>query len=163
MTVSASSGVPAADESAGPRLHLVKLCVGAGSVGELERWQAERAAARAAAGEDFRPRHVTRMRPRRAEQLVEGGSLYWVIRGLISVRQRIEALVPVTGTDGIERCAIVLAPELVRVAPRPRGAFQGWRYLAAEDAPPDLPPERADEPALPPGLQEAMARFGVGG
>ena len=147
----------------GPCLHLLKLSVGSESVEQLREWQAGRAAERAAAGEDPRPRHVTRMWPRRGEELVRGGSLFWVIRGFISARQRIEAFEPVAGTDGVRRCAIVLAPELVRVTPRRRGAFQGWRYLAPEDAPPDLTAERADEPALPPGLQEAMTAFGVGG
>ena len=146
-----------------PRLHLVKLCVGADSVADLETWQTARSVERVAAGEDGRPRHVTRMWPRRSEELLEGGSLFWVIRGLISVRQRIEAFRPDTGTDGIARCAIVLSPALIRVAPRRRSAFQGWRYLAAEDAPHDLSPERDGEPALPPGLQEALAHFGVGG
>ncbi len=144
-------------------MHLVKLCVGTDSVEELADWQASRAAERVAAGGDGRPRHVTRMWPRRSDELLQGGSLFWVVRGLISVRQRIEALEPVTGADGVARCALVLSPALVRVAPRRRSAFQGWRYLRAEDAPPDLSPGGADEPALPPGLQEALARFGVGG
>ena len=141
----------------------MKLCVGTDSVEELSDWQAGKAVERAAAGVDPRPRHVTRMWPRREGELFQGGSLYWVIRGFISARQRIEAFEPVTGTDGIRRCAIVLGPDLVRVAPRRRSAFQGWRYLAAGDAPPDLTAERAEEAALPPGLQEAMAAFGVGG
>lgn len=144
-------------------MHLLKLCVGTDSVEELRAWQAGKAAERAAAGQDPRPRHVTRMWPRRAAELIEGGSLFWVIRGVILVRQRIEALLPVTGADGIVRCGVVLSPDLVRVEPRARGPFQGWRYLPAEDAPPDLPPSRAAEPVLPAELQEALARFGVGG
>ena len=146
-----------------PRLHLVKLCVGAGSVTDLGEWQQARSAERVAAGEDARPRHVTRMWPRRADEILEGGSLYWVIRGLICVRQRIEAFRPVTGADGIGRCAIVLSPALVRVHPRRRGAFQGWRYLKPDDAPRDLSAAEHAEDALPPGLQEALAEFGVGG
>ena len=151
------------DEASAPGVHLVKLCVGTDSVEALAAWQTARAAERAAAGQDDRPRHVTRMWPRRSEELVRGGSLFWVIRGLICVRQRIEALERVTGADGIARCAIVLAPELVRVVPRPRSAFQGGRYLAPEDAPRDLCRASDGEPELPPGLQEALARFGVGG
>ena len=150
------------EDAGAPGVHLVKLCVGTDTIEALAAWQTARAAERAAAGQDGRPRHVTRMWPRRSEELVRGGSLYWVIRGLISVRQRIEALERVTGADGIPRCAIVLAPRLVRVIPRPRSAFQGWRYLAPEDAPQDLPQGADGEPELPPGLQEAMARFGVG-
>lgn len=158
MTWQSGSG-----QGCAPCVHLVKLCVGTDSVEALAAWQTSRAAERVAAGGDGRPRHVTRMWPRRSEDLLQGGSLFWVIRGLISVRQRIEALEEATGADGIARCAIVMAPQLIRVLPRPRSAFQGWRYLAPEDAPPDLRQGAEGEPSLPPGLQEAMARFGVGG
>lgn len=145
-----------------PSVHLLKLCVGAESIEDLGEWQAERFAERKARGEDPRPRHVTRMWPRRAGELLKGGSLFWVVRGVISVRQRIERLEPVTGADGISRCAIVLAPPLVRVVPRPQRAFQGWRYLAAKDAPADLSSSvNGDDPALPQHLAEALAALGV--
>jgi len=142
-------------------LHLVKLCVGVDAVEELAHWQALRSAERLAQGLDPRPRHVTRMWPRRAAELLQGGSLYWVIRGVIRVRQRIAALEEVTGEDAIRRCAIVFDPAQVPVAPRPRAAFQGWRYLAAKDAPPDIGAAPGDDPNLPPGLREALSRFGV--
>lgn len=138
-------------------VHLVKLCVGAESVEDLARWQAERVAEDPAT----QPRHVTRMWPKRAEDLLAGGSLYWVIRGAILVRQRILALDTVTGEDGIERCAIRLDPGLVRTVAAPRRPFQGWRYLAPADAPRDLPQPRRGEAALPPGLAEALAEFGL--
>lgn len=142
-------------------LHLVKLCVGADSIEDLADWQAARIAERAGAGLDPRPRHVTRMWPRRQDALLAGGSLYWVIRGLILVRQRIVRLDPVTGEDGIARCALVLDPGLVRVEARPRAAFQGWRYLAAADAPADLDGGTADNPGLPQDMQAALAALGV--
>jgi hypothetical protein len=148
-------------ETAKPTLHLVKLCVGTDSVEDLLQWQAKRSAERLAAGLDARPRHVTRMWPRRADELLRGGSLYWVIRGVIRVRQRIAALEEVIGEDGIRRCAIVFDPPLVPTAPRPRRPFQGWRYLAASDAPPDIGTAPGDEPDLPPGLREELTRFGV--
>lgn len=144
-----------------PTLHLVKLCVGADSVEDLRAWQSGRAAERHARGLDPRPRHVTRMWPRRADEVLAGGSLYWVIRGAIQVRQRIPAFEPVTGEDGVRRCAIVLEPTLVATALRPRRPFQGWRYLRAADAPPDLGTTAGDEPDLPPGLREALSRYGV--
>lgn len=144
-----------------PALHLVKLCVGTDAIEELRQWQSGRAADRLARGLDPRPRHVTRMWPRRAEEVLGGGSLYWVIRGAIQVRQRIADLEEVTGQDGIRRCAIVLDPALVPTALRPRRPFQGWRYLAAADAPPDLSAAPGDEPDLPSGLREALSRFGV--
>jgi hypothetical protein len=144
-----------------PTLHLVKLCVGTDTIDDLRQWQSRRSAERLAQGLDPRPRHVTRMWPRRDDELLRGGSLYWVIRGVIRVRQRIAALEEVRGEDGIRRCAIVLDPKLVLVAPRPRAAFQGWRYLAQKDAPPDIGAAPGDDPDLPPGLREALSQFGV--
>ncbi|MCH8169286.1 MAG: DUF1489 family protein, partial [Proteobacteria bacterium] len=75
--------------------------------------------------------------------------------------QRIAALEPVTGEDGIRRCAIVFEPALIPTLPRPRRAFQGWRYFAAADAPPDIGAAPGDDPGLPPGLREALTKFGV--
>ena len=144
-----------------PTLHLIKLCVGVDTVEELASWQSRRSAERLAGGLDPRPRHVTRSRPRQADELLCGGSLYWVIRGVVRVRQRIAALQEVTGEDGIRRCAIVFEPALIPTAPRPRRPFQGWRYLPAADAPPDIGTAPGDEPDLPPGLREALSNFGV--
>jgi len=138
-------------------LHLIKLCVGATSVEDLIDWQAT-AQAR---GPDGRPRHITRMWPKEAERLLDGGSLYWVFKGLVLARQRIMALDEVTGGDGIRRCALVLDPAVVRTQGQPRRPFQGWRYLKPADAPRDLPPGRETETALPPELQAALADLGV--
>jgi hypothetical protein len=148
-------------EPAKPTLHMVKLCVGVDTVEEVLQWQSGRSAERLAAGLDPRPRHVTRMWPKRADELLQGGSLYWVIRGIIRVRQRIAALDEVIGEDGIRRCAIVFDPALIPTVPRPRRAFQGWRYLTAADAPPDIGTAPGDDPDLPPGMREALTRFGV--
>jgi len=144
-----------------PKLHLIKLSVGSESVDDLREWQSARAAERLARGEDPRPRHVTRMWPKRGDELLAGGSIYWVIRGVIRARQRIAALEEVVGEDGIRRCGIRMDPTLIPTIPRPRSAFQGWRYLAAGDAPQDIGAAPGDEPGLPPGLREALARFGV--
>lgn len=144
-------------------LHLVKLCVGADSLADLVAWQKSGRAS----GADGRPRHVTRMWPRRAGELLDGGSLYWVIRGAILARQRLVRLDAVRGSDGIERCALVLDPEIVATAPAPRRPFQGWRYLPPEAAPPDLAPAtaagaRGEKPAeLPPALLAALSDIGV--
>lgn len=140
-------------------LHLIKLCVGAASVDDLAAWQAQRSAESHAAGGDPRPVHVTRMRPRRAEALLDAGSLYWVFKGLVLARQRIAGLTPRLGADGVARCAITLDPALVRTAPRPRRPFQGWRYLRAEDAPRDLLGAGAAD--LPPALIAELAQIGV--
>jgi len=126
-------------------------------VESLGQWQGSAAAK----GRDGFPRHVTRMWPKRGDELVNGGSVYWVISGMISCRQRILRLEEVTGDDGISRCAIVLDPKLVRVAAVPRRPFQGWRYLRPEDSPPDLPVRDAGSEALPPELNAALAEIGV--
>lgn len=83
--------------------------------------------------------------PKRAEELLDGGSLYWVVNGFVCARQRILALRPLT-RDGIPHCGIVYAPELIRTLPRPHRPFQGWRYLSPSDAPPDLTGDADDFP-----------------
>ncbi len=93
--------------------------------------------------------------------MLDGGSIYWVIKGLIQARQRILALEEVRQEDGIRRCAIVLHPTLVPVALLPKRAFQGWRYLEANKAPADLDPARAGDDDLPPELSAALAEIGV--
>ncbi len=138
-------------------IHLVKLCVGATEVQDLVDWQQNPRAK----GPDGFPRHVTRMWPKQAEALLNGGALYWVFKGLILCRQRILRLDEVEGADGILRCGIVLDPEVVRTAPTPKRPFQGWRYLKPGDAPPDLRAGRAEEDVLPPDLTRALADIGV--
>jgi hypothetical protein len=133
---------------------MVKLCVGVSELREFEEWRREeRKAGR-------RMQHVTRMFPKRAEGLLDGGSIYWVIRGLISVRQRIVKLEPVTGRDGIRRCRLVFDPAYVLVRPTPHRAFQGWRYLEASDAPPDLA-KRSDIARMPDRLRAELAQLGL--
>jgi hypothetical protein len=138
-------------------VHLIKLCVGVERVEELAAWQAGRAAALPGG----RPRHVTRMWPKRADEVLAGGSLYWVIKGVVLARQRIVALEPVEGADGISRCGIVLDPALIPTEAAVRRPFQGWRYLAPADAPRDLARARPQEEALPPALAAALADLGV--
>jgi hypothetical protein len=138
-------------------VHLIKLSVGTRSVEGLARWQR---GARAK-GPHGNPRHVTRMWPRRAEELLDGGSIYWVIRGVVMCRQPVLRLDEVMGADGVARCGIVLRPGLVPVVPVPRKAFQGWRYLAPGDAPSDAEGSEAGEAPLPPRMAAALAEIGV--
>lgn len=138
-------------------IHLIKLCVGAEQVEDLTEWQRDPRAK----GPDGLPRCVTRMWPKRVDEVLDGGSLYWVFKGLVLCRQRIVRLDEVTGGDGILRCGIVLDPAVIRVAATPKRPFQGWRYLAPADAPRDLPQGRDAEEALPPALQSALAEIGV--
>ena len=119
-------------------LHIIKLCVGAESVEDLDDWIRARLAATAAAGLAPEQTHTTRMFPKRAAEIAGEGSLYWVIKGAVQVRQRITEIRAVTGEDGIERCDLVLDPQTVRTEPQPRRPFQGWRYLEEKDAPRDL-------------------------
>ncbi|RVT85545.1 DUF1489 family protein [Rhodobacteraceae bacterium CCMM004] len=139
------------------QVHLIKLCVGAETVEDLADWQRQ-ARAQAPCG---RPRHVTRMWPKQAAALVAGGSLYWVIKGLVQARQQILRLDEVDRGDGIARCGIVLDPQIVRVRPQTKRPFQGWRYLRPEDAPEDLGEARGGETDLPPRLLAALEEIGV--
>lgn len=138
-------------------VNLIKLCVGAAALEDLLDWQKQTRAQ----GPDGLPRHVTRMWPKRAEALLNGGSLYWVFKGLVLCRQRIVRLDQVQGADGIIRCGIVLDPQVHRTQSAPKRPFQGWRYLAVRDAPPDLPETRHDEDVLPVELNRALAEIGV--
>ncbi len=132
-------------------LHLVKLAVGIRDVGHLAAVQQARAAA------DPPLRHLTRNMPRRAAEILAGGSIYWSIAGTILVRQRILAIEPATRLDGTGCTALVLDPALVRVAGQPMKPFQGWRYLRAEDAPPDL----AEEVAGTGEMEAALRALGL--
>lgn len=138
-------------------MNLIKLSVGSESVETLTDWQKTRAAQ----ADDGLPRHVTRMWPKREAEILNGGSIYWVIKGLVQCRQRILRMDEVIGSDGIRRCAIVLDPELHRTQSAQKRPFQGWRYLRPEDTPPDLPQARQSEDALPDDLNRALAEIGV--
>jgi hypothetical protein len=137
-------------------VHLVKLCVGVETVQDLRDWQAERLNMLTRTGETPELRHRTRQTPRRRRDLLDGGSLYWVIKGLVLVRQRIVDLKDAAKDDGTPCCAIVLDPELVATRPHPRRAFQGWRYLEAADAPADDRMPESGHDDMPPGMREAL-------
>jgi hypothetical protein len=119
-------------------LHLVKLSVGSTSFRDLKDWIDERAKANRVKGKPVRHAHVTRMTPKRDAELLDGGSIYWVIKGEIAARQKLIAIEPFRDKDGIGRCRLVMETKLIPVSPRPMRAFQGWRYLDAKSAPPDL-------------------------
>ena len=135
-------------------LHLLKLCVGIESVAELRRWTLFRAQKNPGAVHA----HVTRMRPSRGEDVLDGGSLYWVIKGQISARQRLIGLEDFVNSAGVRRCALQLDDEIVAVAPRPCRAFQGWRYLKADDAPADLGAAGAE---MPEELRRQLSELGL--
>lgn len=119
-------------------LHLIKLCVGVETIGELQDWIDERVALLRRLKQPVEQIHTTRMTPKRVEELLDGGSLYWVIKGQVSARQELLDIRPFTDDQGVSRCHLVLKPELTSVSPRPFRPFQGWRYLDAKDAPKDI-------------------------
>lgn len=142
-------------------LHLIKLCVGAESLDDLREWVAERALVAVAAGMEPHSSHVTRMVPKRIEDLLDGGSLYWIIKGQVAARQTLLDIKSFTGEDGITRCELVLGPEVIETAPAPRRPFQGWRYLEPEAAPRDLGSGGADIEAMPEDLKRELAELGL--
>jgi hypothetical protein len=142
-------------------LHLIKLCVGAESIRDLQEWIDERLAQKKKKKLPVEHIHVTRMYPTRAEELLDGGSLYWVIKGEIFARQRLLDIRETKGKDGIKRCGLVLDPKVIPVSPRPRGPFQGWRYFQAEDVPPDLTRQGKGMTKLPEDLRRELRELGL--
>ncbi len=135
-------------------VHLLKLCVGAPDIQSLADWQALRLEQ---IGRVF---HVTRMVPKRRDEIVGQGSLYWVMRGMIAVRQKIVDIEQFKDAEGIGRCRLVFDPKLVPVRPAPRRAFQGWRYLEDSDAPPDLP-RSGSLSSIPEEMRAELAELGL--
>ena len=138
-------------------INLIKLSVGTENVEQLLAWQAlPRARTR-----DDKPQHITRMWPKREEEILNDGSIFWVIKGVIQCRQRILRLDEYIAGDGIRRCGIVVDPEMHRTETALKRPFQGWRYLKPEDSPADLSDARANEEVLPADLSAALADIGV--
>jgi hypothetical protein len=142
-------------------LHLIKLCVGCDSVQDLEDWVREKLKERKKRGLSSEHMHRTRMAPKRADELRDGGSLYWVIRGEIMCRQRILDVRPFVDREGVGRCHLVLEPKLVLVEPRPWRAFQGWRYLVVKDAPRDLDRAAPGAKNMPEALRRELRGLGL--
>ena len=143
-------------------LHLVKLCVGAASIEDLGVWQAERLREARRRKRGAALFHTTFQTPRRQSELLDGGSLYWVIKGAIQVRQRLVGFREGAKDDGSPCCLLLLDPELVPVRPVPRRAFQGWRYLTAGDAPPDLADLGGrDVASMPDTLRRELIELGL--
>jgi hypothetical protein len=141
-------------------LHLIKLCVGCDSVKDLEDWVKEKLAA-LKKGAPREHTHTTRMVPKRAEELVDGGSLYWVIRGQVMCREKIIAVRPFVDKEGIGRCRVAMVPKVILVEPRPFRAFQGWRYLAPKDAPRDLDRAAPGARDMPETMRRELTQLGL--
>jgi hypothetical protein len=136
-------------------LHMIKLAVGVRDIAHLRQIQAMRQATNPPL------RHQTRSFPRRAAEITDGGSIYWVITGAIVVRQRITEIIADRWDDDTACAGLVLDPTLVPVCARPTRAFQGWRYLAAEDAPADLDAAAETDGALPDALRRTLQGLGL--
>ncbi|HET8995131.1 MAG TPA: DUF1489 domain-containing protein [Acetobacteraceae bacterium] len=133
-------------------LHMTKLAVGVRDIEHLREIQADRA-------ERNPPlRHRTRNFPRRREEILDGGSMYWVVNGAMLVRQRIVDIIEDHWDDNSACAGLLLDPQLVPLAGRPTKPFQGWRYLPPDDAPPDLATTRPvrGEAALPAALRQEL-------
>lgn len=142
-------------------VHLLKLCVGASSVDDLRAWidfRRAQARSRGLAHEQF---HTTRMYPKRAEDIIGKGSLYWVIKGSIQCRQPVLDIRRFTDDEGIGRCDIILQPEITLTRPVPKRPFQGWRYLSASDAPPDLGSADGDLGEMPEDMRAELSGLGL--
>jgi hypothetical protein len=142
-------------------LHLIKLCVGADSVKDLEDWIKQKTKAKKKGQAKREHIHTTRMVPKRAEELRDGGSLYWVIRGQIMCRECLLDVRPFVDREGIGRCRLVLDGKVVLVEPRPFRAFQGWRYLQAKDAPRDLDRAAPGAKNMPEHLRRELRELGL--
>lgn len=129
----------------------MKLCVGVDSLEELRECRREWLREPPVPGFPRPPYHTTRSMPKRRDELLDGGSLYWIIRGWMRARQELVDIVPFVDGEGMRRCHLVLAPELIATVGVPHRPFQGWRYLRGADAPPDAGG----------GLGEELERLGL--
>lgn len=135
-------------------LHLIKMAVGVSDFAELRRAQKERRQERGFYA------FYTRNMPRRQEEILSGGSIYWVIKGQIQARQRIRGFTPIVNKDGERRCLVNIEAKLTPTLWRRQRPFQGWRYLLPENAPPDRPPG-TKEGALPPAMEKELRALGL--
>lgn len=138
-------------------VHLIKLSVGTESLDDLRAWQKAWLKEMKARGRTPELIHVTRMTPKREADILEGGSIYWVVKGMIVARQKILDLRAVK-KNGVPHCGIVFDKKVIPVVPRPQRAFQGWRYLQPKDAPRDR--DEASE-ALPEHMIKELAELGL--
>jgi hypothetical protein len=141
-------------------LHLQKLSVGSESVDTLRAWQQSVVKRRIKKGLSPHHQHITRMFPKRKDELLDGGSIYWVIKGLIQCRNKIVALEETKTSDGRKACSILMDPNIVVTVPTPKRPFQGWRYLVIEDAPDDVGDINGGA-ELPPELRMKLVDLGA--
>ena len=144
-------------------VHILKLCVGVDNVEQLIDFQQRRRRECAAAGVAEENIHRTRNFPRRRDEVLDGGSLYWIIRGYVRVRQPIIRFDELENDPEGKRCGFVLAPDLIRTVLQVRRPHQGWRYLENGDAPADLLTFSGleEEQAPPPEMAAELRSLGL--
>jgi hypothetical protein len=142
-------------------LNILKLCVGCESIADLEGWIAMRRAEKRAEGQPLNHYHVTRMVPQRLAEILDGGSLYWIIKGNVQCREKIADIVPFTDDEGIGRCRIVFEEGVIPTHWQPRRPFQGWRYLKPEDAPRDLGASASEFAEMPDHMRRELSALGL--
>mgnify|MGYP001030259850 FL=1 len=142
-------------------LHLIKLSVGSVSVKDHRDWVPQRVREAKAKGLPARYVHITRMMPKREDELLDGGSLYWVIKGEIAARQKLIGIEQFRDREGIGRCRLIMQPKLITVEPRPMRPFQGWRYLDDKSAPPDLGSAAASIAKMPEPMRRELRELGL--
>ena len=141
-------------------VHIIKLCVGIESIEQLAQFQKMRRAQAEAVGLPFESVHRTRNRPRRDGEVLDGGSIYWIIKGFVRVRQAIVRLDELHDDEGRKRCGIVLSPDLIRTELHARRPHQGWRYLEEADCPADLA-SGEEVQLLPSDMASELAKLGL--
>ena len=141
-------------------VHIIKLAVGPANLAELAARQTQHLNQMRRAGQAPELMHVTRAMPKRADEVLDGGSLYWVIAGWLTARQKLLDLRPVL-KDGIPHCGLVYDPQIITVRSRQHRPFQGWRYLQTEDAPPDLGEGEADYSDMPEKMRRELREMGL--
>ena len=142
-------------------VNLVKLCVGITAVGQLEQLQATRRRESSENGRLPVNIHITRNKPKRSQEIIDHGSLYWVIRRQIRVRQRIIRVDDLEDLEGKKRCGLILDPQLIRTEHRAYRPFQGWRYLEQSDAPLDLTSNQEAGVGMPSDMEEELRELGL--
>ena len=137
-------------------LHLVKLAVGCEGIAHMRAFQTARYQGREVPGRTGEIWHRTGITPRRGEELLAGGSIYWVVKRAVQVRQRTIELRSVACPDGVQRCEIIMDRDLVQTRPQPRRPFQAWRYLYGSYAPPALASVTVDLEKIPFEMRSAL-------
>ena len=142
-------------------VNLVKLCVGITTINQLEQLQSMRRGEYVKAGRPPVNIHITRNKPKRSKEIINSGSLYWVIRRQIRVRQKIIRIDDIEDSEGRKKCCLVLGSDLIKTEHRAYRPFQGWRYLEQSDAPADLSNNQKAESEMPSEMEEELRGLGL--